>query len=1313
MDAEPASNGTVPVAPRARSAARRVVRWVAGIVATLVILLALVLGALRVALAHVPDYRDQIQAWVNDTTHLDVRFRDLDARWRFFGPEIYITAVEVYAPNGGPLLAESRAASVGVDLWRILFRAELLPGRLSLIEPEIGLVRTLDGRIELEGQAALEQQDRRFTIDDLPTGRLDIVDGRLTFTDLKGELRDLILKAVDASVRRDRNDLEIEAQVELPDNMGSTLDIDASAHGALAEPEQLAWQFAARVREIELGGWREQFDSVAALPSSGHGSLRLEASLTGRELTAADLRLQLAQVTLPAVAGGPRAIRYPVIAGDFDLRHDASGWRIIGRDLELSTESHAWATSNLTANWQRDEHGLVKLSADATFLRLENLLPLASLTPDGKWRDRLFEFMPEGEVRALKAGYTRRDAGDPEMHASARFTGVGFSPVGKAPGLRGLTGELEGSRLAGHATLDSKAVQFTMPRKFRAPLSADLAQGRLDWTRDERGLHLNSRQFKVKNAHASAETDIDLTLPADDQSPLLELRSRFHNAVLAEGWRYLPIDKLTGKVLSWLDGAFKAGRAQQGEMVFSGPTRDFPFRGGGGEFRITFPVEGLTLNYAEDWSRLENAAVDVEFLNAGLTAKVKSGTVNGLRVLAGEAQFVDFKDGNLTIKARASGDVGAALGYVQKSPDGTVIGATFMSLRGEGPIAADVDLLLPVKHLADRRIIVDTRLDGARVSLADSPHVIEQLTGTLRIEDKRVISPALNGTYLGGPVHIELAPTAATASDGRFDNVVRVRATTPAPALAQALGAPTTVKLDGRVDWRALARLPTLAVNAPEDAVKAPMTLRVDSSLRGAAVDLPVPLAKTAEETRPLRVEIQWPEEREEALVRATYGSNVRSHLRFTRQADAWTFERGSVRFGEGESRLPAIAGLELRGRVDEIDLSDWLALRPETSTPGKRPVSGYLKSADISARVFRLFGFSFSEVSGSLIAGERAWSVSVDGPQARGIVLVPYDFQGAEPLVINMTRLSLDSEASADAENGSEPDPREWPNVSASIGQFSAWGRRFGFTRAELTRATDGLRLDSASAQSASFAMQGSGAWVVSPQGQQTSLKLELNSTDVLETMKDLDYGDSISGKSGKVVADVSWPGSPNRNLLASITGRVSIQVDDGQLLTVQPGAGRIFGLMSVAALPRRLSLDFTDFTDKGLAFDTIRGDFTLKSGDAYTDNLLLKGPAAEIGVVGRTGLEQRDYDQTAVVTGSLGQSLPVAGAIAGGPVVGAALLVFSQIFKEPLKGMARGYYRITGTWDNPVVQRVDGSEKKKAENTVRTAERPTDASP
>jgi len=65
-------------------------------------------------------------------------------------------------------------------------------------------------------------------------------------------------------------------------------------------------------------------------------------------------------------------------------------------------------------------------------------------------------------------------------------------------------------------------------------------------------------------------------------------------------------------------------------------------------------------------------------------------------------------------------------------------------------------------------------------------------------------------------------------------------------------------------------------------------------------------------------------------------------------------------------------------------------------------------------------------------------------------------------------------------------------------------------------------------------------------------------------------------------------------------------------------------------------------------------------------------------------------------------GSPLPLAGFV-GGPVLGAAVLLFTQVFKQPLKGLARGYYRITGNWDNPVVERI-----KSAGAAVATAEAP-----
>jgi uncharacterized protein YhdP len=144
----------------------------------------------------------------------------------------------------------------------------------------------------------------------------------------------------------------------------------------------------------------------------------------------------------------------------------------------------------------------------------------------------------------------------------------------------------------------------------------------------------------------------------------------------------------------------------------------------------------------------------------------------------------------------------------------------------------------------------------------------------------------------------------------------------------------------------------------------------------------------------------------------------------------------------------------------------------------------------------------------------------------------------------------------------------------------------------------------------------------------------------------------------------------------------------------------------MSIAALPRRLALDFRDVFEEGFAFDEISGDFRIIDGNAYTDNLKFSGPAAEIGVLGRTGLRDRDYQQQFVVTVEPGNMLPTVGGLIGGAGVGAALLLFTRLFKEPLKGIGRASYCLTGNWENPAVERIDNDAQSRAESCAELPE-------
>ena len=118
----------------------------------------------------------------------------------------------------------------------------------------------------------------------------------------------------------------------------------------------------------------------------------------------------------------------------------------------------------------------------------------------------------------------------------------------------------------------------------------------------------------------------------------------------------------------------------------------------------------------------------------------------------------------------------------------------------------------------------------------------------------------------------------------------------------------------------------------------------------------------------------------------------------------------------------------------------------------------------------------------------------------------------------------------------------------------------------------------------------------------------------------------------------------------MTSLNGSVQARLGDGQLEDVEPGAGRVFGLMSFVALPRRLSLDFSDVFDSGLSFDRITGSFRLVNGEAFTCDLTLISPAADVGIVGRAGLVGRDYTQTALVSANVGNTLPLVGGVLAG---------------------------------------------------------------
>ena len=454
----------------------------------------------------------------------------------------------------------------------------------------------------------------------------------------------------------------------------------------------------------------------------------------------------------------------------------------------------------------------------------------------------------------------------------------------------------------------------------------------------------------------------------------------------------------------------------------------------------------------------------------------------------------------------------------------------------------------------------------------------------------------------------------------------------------------------------------------------------------------------------PSWLEVQWPASGAPEG-RLALGSVLSGSYSLQSGADGLRLARVALNFGSGESNSNDAQIVNVGGSVARLDLAGWLRL----GAPDKnaRPLSYYLRSARFDVAELDYLGLAFRDVSLDLAASAGSLRIAVGGPNVTGTISLP-PVDSPQPLALQFQRLHFDvlpdmerADGAGTAGDEVHADPHGIPAIDFHAADMASGERKFGDVRATLVKLNDGISLQQLTDAGTSFNITAKGEW----RGKGAGLgRIEgaLTSTDVQETLKQLGYVPVIEAKTGRLDFDLTWAGAPSGENMSQAAGRLQMALDKGQIVGLKPGAGRVLGLTSVAALRRRLALDFSDLTDKGLAFDTAHGDFDLRDGNAYTENVLVKGPAAEIGLIGRIGLKNKDYDQTAVVTGNVSSSLPLA-AFAGGPVVGAAVLLFTQVFKQPLKGLARGYYRITGSWDNPIVERI-----KSAEAAAATAEVP-----
>lgn len=901
---------------------------------------------------------------------------------------------------------------------------------------------------------------------------------------------------------------------------------------------------------------------------------------------------------------------------------------------------------------------------------LVSLVPLAAPSlADGSLA--LVDLIEQGRLSQARIEY--RGGADP-WYAIARIEGVHTRTDGALPAVSGLGAELRWAGRAGELRLADGPVIVHLPGLLREPLALARAGGSViarrsgegDWTVGSNGL-------LVADSGLEAMLRGTVRLDGDTRGPWLDLAVDLSRLQVPATYRYLPAAIMEPELVAWLDRALVSGSGRWGDLRLRGRARDFPFDRAPGHFHARLQLQDMILDFDPEWPRLEDFEAELQFSGPGLHVHALGGALGPMPVVAVDARVPDLAHAELAVDAELAGSGEELLATVHVSP---VLARDLAPRLEELEFSGDHRLFLGL-HIPLQDPQAEVRLEGRLGfeggGLAWSPWQLRlvAVNGELGFDAEGLTGGAVTARLGAIPIRLDvLEPGESSAGritrlgfGGRFG--IRELADSlagPAPPMGWAGGA---------AQWTALL---TLGANG------SPPQLELLSDLQGIALALPPPLGKTAEDAMPLRVALA-PRAGGRLSVAAEAGVSS-ARLEFRGMPANPSLEAGDIRIDSGVADWPQTPGLAIRGRLARLDL----AAIADALTGGAGP----LRELDLEVGQLRLGELDLATVSARATRESAGIRLALAGERLSGQGYVPNEPALASPLTFALDHLDLhwpEQEETAPADEDAI-DPPELPPLILRAADLRLQGVPLGPLTLEVRPAPGGFVVHDVLVDAGQWRMHGNAQWRGAAGQQRAGITVALQSENLGQTLSALGLQSPLQGGQGAIDAALAWSGPLWDLDFATLEGHADMAVEQGALLEVRPGVGRVLGALNIGSLSRRLRLDFSDVFQDRLSFDSIRGRLRFADGQMTTEDLVVESPAASIRIEGRAGLIARDHDQIVTVTPRVSGSLPIAGVLAGGPAVGAALFLAERVFHGEIDQMARRRYHLGGTWDAPEIE-------------------------
>ena len=470
--------------------------------------------------------------------------------------------------------------------------------------------------------------------------------------------------------------------------------------------------------------------------------------------------------------------------------------------------------------------------------------------------------------------------------------------------------------------------------------------------------------------------------------------------------------------------------------------------------------------------------------------------------------------------------------------------------------------------------------------------------------------------------------------------------------------------------------------------------LLANSTTKGLQFNLPTPYQKNKDVTEKLSIEVKG--QLNQSDINISLGNNLTFYGEL--QHESAHFSRAHLVLGKEAMLLP-MDGFHITAQLKQADIKDWQPLvsdiiestqkyQHSNSSPSLLAAPKRIRGSIDSLAVY---GQNFTDVSFNLFDKTQWWLLQLNAKEARGEVTFSPDW-AKQGIKVDADFIYL-NEFTETTNISTTVNPNVFTNIPPMQVHCDHCKYRqidFGSVDFTLTRKQDNLLLLSHFiAQRDKTKLTFDGQWLQDTNKVKTQLSGELKTSDIAREFEKLGYASTIKESGGKIQFKLFWQDTPFNFSLAKLNGDIKARIDDGYLAEVSDKGARIFSVLSLESLVRKLTLDFRDIFSDGMFYSYIKGGFHIKDGIIYTDNTKMKGAAGDLIMKGNTNLVTGNLDYHMSYKPNLTSSLPVLAWISTlDPVTFLAGIALDKVLTSSV--VSEFQFELTGSVDKPILKEV-----------------------